>query len=106
MITLSFLASLIAFGLFGLATDKHHGKWLHRRSDRRLKMQMRVIAWAGILIALVLAFAAWGPVIGPIGWVGTMMFAAGVNFLTLNFLPVHPRTINRSEPPPKLGGAR
>ncbi len=91
MIACTLLAALVAFALFGLATDRHHEQRFARRCPARTATAMRCGGWAMILVTFVCAIAGWGPVYGPIAAVGVMMLAAGAACLSLNLLPVRRR---------------
>lgn len=91
MIVCTFLAALVAFGLFGLATDRHHEQRFARRCPSRTARVMRCAGWAMILVTLACAIAGWGPVYGPIAAIGAAMLAAGATCLALNLLPVRRR---------------
>ncbi|TPG49730.1 DUF3325 domain-containing protein [Sphingomonas glacialis] len=88
MTALAFLASALAFLLFGLATDQHHGKRFRRPCPKRRALALRATAWACLALAFALSLQAWGPVFGAIGWVATVMSGAALVFGGLNFIPL------------------
>ncbi len=79
MTLFALLLALAALTLLALATDRHrdrlrphHHRWV------------RPAGWALVVAAFAAAIAGWGPVYGPIGGIGLLMLAAGVNLLVLN----------------------
>lgn len=76
--------ALLAFLLFGLATDQHHGRRFGRRLDRRTAQRRRMLAWIAIGMSLAAAIASRGWVFGPVMWVGLVMAGAATSFLLLN----------------------
>jgi MFS family permease len=90
MTALPFLASALAFLLFGLATDQHHGKRFRRPCPRRRAIGLRALGWACLALGFALSLHVWGTVFGAIGWVGTVMSGAAIVFCGLNFVPRHP----------------
>lgn len=94
MTALAFLLSALAFALFGVATDQHHGKRFRHPCPPHRARALRGAAWALLAAGFAVSLNAWGPVFGPIGWVGTVMSGAALAFCGLNFTPV--RT-----PPPR-----
>lgn len=84
----SFLCAIVAFLLFGLATDQHHGKRFRRPCPKRRATALRILAWTCLAVDFALALSAWGAVFGPIGWCATVMAGAAVTFCGLNLLPV------------------
>ena len=96
MTLLGLLAALAAFGLLGLATDAHHGRWLHARPSTTRKRVMRRTAWLLIAACSALAIGAHGFVFGPIVWIGLVMLGGAFAFLMLNFVAPGRRTVKRS----------
>ena len=85
MSLLPFLAALAAFLLFALATDGHHRRrWGTPCPAARAKV-LRSAGWTLLAAGLPGALMIWGPVIGPIGWVGAIMAGAAATFCLLNF---------------------
>lgn len=84
--------AVAAFALFGLATDHHHQQRLGRRPTADRKRILRALAWLGIALCLVLAFAAQGVVYGAMLWVGSLSFGAAATFLFLNLAPTGARS--------------
>ncbi|MFD1951562.1 DUF3325 domain-containing protein [Sphingomonas arantia] len=93
MILLAFIAAVVAFGLLGLATDAHHGRWLRARPSGTRKRLMRRGAWCLIAVCLLLSIAARGLVFGPVAWVGLVMLGAAVAFLVINLLVPRARRV-------------
>lgn len=87
MTLLCVLCAVVAFLLFGLSTDNHHRQRIGFKTDARRKRALRAGAWLAVALCLPLAFAAQGPVFGPILWLGALMSGAGVVFLFLNLVP-------------------
>lgn len=88
MTALPFLAAILAFLLFGLATDQHHGKRFRRPCPRGRAIALRTAAWACLAVGFALSLQAWGAVFGAIGWVATVMSGAAMVFGALNFIPL------------------
>ena len=88
MTALPFLAAILAFVLFGLATDQHHGKRFRRPCPRRRAIVFRGLAWACLAFGFALSLHVWGAVFGAIGWVATIMSGAAIVFCGLNFVPL------------------
>lgn len=84
---LGFLLALIAFGLFGLVNDDHYRDLFGKRPDKLMKKRLK----QGASVVLILSFFATclgrGWVMGPVIWTGEIMLAAGVVFLSFNFMP-------------------
>jgi hypothetical protein len=87
MTALAFFLGVIAFLLFGLATDQHHGKRFRRPCPKRRATALRILAWTCLAVDFALALLAWGAVFGPIGWCATIMVGAATSFCGLNLLP-------------------
>lgn len=87
MTIMAFLAALAGFVAFGLASDRHHEKHLGRRCPAPVARRLRWMAWGWLALALAASFAAWGAVIGALGWLAAVMTAAAATFLALNLLP-------------------
>jgi hypothetical protein len=79
MILVSLLAALVGFALLALGTHRHGDRL--PGTDRRWR---RPAGWALLALSYASAFAAWGPVSGPIGGLGLLMLGAGVSLLALN----------------------
>ena len=77
--------ALIAFALFGLASDAHRA-WYGARAGAA-RQRMRVAAWAALAISFAAVVAGRGWTMGPVVWLGLIMLAAGMVFLFLNFAP-------------------
>ncbi|MGY2732864.1 DUF3325 domain-containing protein [Sphingomonas sp. UYP23] len=88
MTALPFLTSILAFLLFGLATDQHHGKRFRRPCPKPCAIALRTAAWALLIVGFALSLQAWGVVFGPIGWVAAVMSGAALVFGGLNFIPL------------------
>jgi 4-amino-4-deoxy-L-arabinose transferase-like glycosyltransferase len=87
MTALCLLLAVVAFVLFGLATDHHHQQRLGQRLTPGRKRHLRRLAWVGVGACLAAAFAAQGPVYGAIAGLGALSFGAGAVFLFLNLAP-------------------
>lgn len=96
MTMLGLLAAILAFGLLGLATDAHHGRWLRARPSGARKRLMRRGAWLLIAACLLLSIGAQGFVFGPVIWVSLVMLGAAIVFLTLNFVAPRGRAVPHS----------
>ena len=91
MIVLSFLLATFGFLLFALATDQHHGKRFRSACPKPRAIALRTAACVCLALGFALSLRAWGPVIGPIGWVATLMAGAALVFCGVNFAPQAPR---------------
>lgn len=98
---IALLFAFVGFLALGLATDDHHHRQFGRRAAAERRRALRVCGWAAIVAALPAAFATAGASSGPILWAGTIMLAAGIVFLILNFLPSR----KKSRPSPFPGDA-
>ena len=78
---------VIAFALFGIATDRHHEMRFGRRMGAAFARRCRLAAWLVLGAAFAGAVAAWGWVFGPIAWTGLAMAGAAASFLFLNLIP-------------------
>lgn len=87
MIWVALWCALAAFLLLGLSTAQHYQRRFGARPHADRQRLLRLIAWLLLATSFVLAFAARGPVFGPVIWVGLVIFAAGISFLSLNFIP-------------------
>jgi fatty acid desaturase len=88
MTALPFLLAALAFSLFGLATDQHHGKRLRRPCPKRRATALRGAAVMSLALGFALSLHVWGAVFGPIGWAATVMSGAALAFCGLNFVPL------------------
>ena len=97
MTFLTLLIAAAAFALFALSTDEVHGRQLRRRPSASEARRLRTGAWIALALAFSCAIAASGWIFGPILWAGAAMAAAGLVFLTVNFLGSRPGTSVRRE---------
>jgi len=79
------IVAVVAFLLFGMASDLHHRRWLQRACSARRAAVLRTAAWACVGLDLPLSMLAEGRVFGPIVWVATLMAGAATTFCLLNF---------------------
>lgn len=86
MTVLALILTVLAFALFGLATDVHHRRWRGKVPDTVTALTMRGAAWAALAAAFPFAILAQGWVFGPILWAALVMLGAGLVFLALNFI--------------------
>uniref|UniRef100_UPI0035C9C933 DUF3325 domain-containing protein n=1 Tax=uncultured Sphingomonas sp. TaxID=158754 RepID=UPI0035C9C933 len=86
-----FILAIVAFLLFGIATDRHHGQRLRRPCPRQRARALRAAGWICLAIGFLLSLHVWGGVFGPIGWMATVMSGAVAAFCALNFVPVRKR---------------
>ena len=91
MTALPFLAAILAFGLFGLATDQHHGKRFRRACPRGRATRLRATAWTLLALAFALSMIAWGAVFGAIGWFASIISGGALACAGLNFIPLSAR---------------
>lgn len=105
MIALPFLLAALAFLLFGLATDQHHGRRFRRPCPARRATAMRAAAVAALALGFLLSCAVWGAVFGPIGWSASVMSGAALAFVALNFVPL-PRARSRRHEAPATSSAQ
>jgi di/tricarboxylate transporter len=84
MTALALFFAVAAFAALALATDAHHGRWLHARPSPVRKRRLRAGGWIALAASFALAVAGRGWVQGPVVWTGLIMLAAGVVFLFLN----------------------
>ena len=96
MTLLGLLMAVLAFGLFGLATDAHHGRWFGWRPSAARKQLMRRAAWVLIAAGFMVSVAARGSAFGPVLWFGTLMFGAAVVFLALNLVAPPARAVSNA----------
>ena len=86
MTLLALLLAIVAFSLFGAASDahcKHVFAALPTASDRR---KMRTAGWTAIALSFPASVGAQGWVFGPVLWVGLLMLGAGIVYLSLNLM--------------------
>lgn len=88
MTALPFLLAVLAFLLFGLATDQHHGRRFRRPCPKRRATALRAAAVTALALGFALSLTVWGAVFGPIGWAATVMCGAALAFCGLNFVPL------------------
>jgi len=86
MIWIAFFCTLAAFLFLGLSTAQHYQRRFGTRPRADRQRLLRLIAWLLLASSLVSAFAARGPVFGPVIWIGLVIFAAASSFLFLNFI--------------------
>jgi len=86
------LVCILAFLLFGLATEAHHRRRCAGPLSSRRRRLLRIGAWSALAVAFVLAIAAAGWIFGPVLWTGAVMAGAAAAFLALNLLPELSRT--------------
>jgi len=91
MIALPFLLALAGLATMGLSQTQHHGWLFHRPATATRSARLR---WAGLLIvatSLLPAMRSWGAIIGLVGWLGLLSFAAALLLLARTYLPSPPR---------------
>lgn len=81
--------ALVAFALFGLATDRHHRDRIGGNLPPTRKRALRIIAWLLVALSAVPAFMAQGAIFGGIFWLGALSIGASAIFLLLNLVPIH-----------------
>lgn len=87
MTILCLLCAVATFALFGLASGQHYQQRLSTRLTPDRKRMLKRLAWLGVTLCFVLAFAAQGVVYGAIFWLGSLSFGAAAVFLFLNLAP-------------------
>lgn len=76
-----------------LAMNRHYRQVRFAAPAPRLKLTLRVLGSALLIIALLLGISGWGVTIGPVVWFGVLSVSA----LTLIFLlPYRPRLVMKS----------
>jgi hypothetical protein len=88
----AFVCTLVAFILFGVATDRHHERHFGCRPQPGVAQRCRTAAWTSLVVGLGAALASWGTVFGTVAWIGLVMAGAAASFLLLNFSPQADRT--------------
>ncbi|MET3725981.1 DUF3325 family protein [Sphingomonas trueperi] len=81
------LLSVGGFTLLALATQEHHQRFLSGRATPARQRRLRAAAWTALSAALPLACLSGGAVFGPVLWSGSVMLAAALVFLAVNFWP-------------------
>ena len=97
MTILCLLCAIAAFALFGLASGQHYQQRLGVRPSPERKRMLKCLAWAGVVLCFVLAFAAQGAVYGGVLWLGALSFGAAAVFLFLNLTPTEADRSRRSK---------
>lgn len=87
MAYIGLIVTIVAFLLFGLTNDEHHRRLRGARPDKDVKRTLKYAAALALCLALFMLAFAYGWGMGLIIWSAETMLAAGLVFLSLNFLP-------------------
>lgn len=82
--------SLFAYaGMLGLCQglERHYKQVWQRPCPRSLRLALRGLGWAGLVVSLLLCAQAWGWAMGPVAWFGVISLAAVVLVMLLPYWP-------------------
>ena len=86
MTLLALLLAILAFALFGIASDAHCKRVFARLPSAAGRQKMRVAGWAAAALACPASVGAQGWIFGPVLWAGVLMLGAGIVYLSLNLI--------------------
>ena len=88
MLLAMLLWAFAGFAALSFAMDRHHQQLRGRMPSPGLRLALRLLGYAGLLLALLAAAAHWGWGMGFVAWFGALSMGG---FLVVLLLPYAPR---------------